>query len=76
MCRAKAMVLRYNCGMWSHSSIVHNAPIITYGSIITPEQCLEAKKTGKTKITEFVDEKEVDIKHGVSKVSYHNRGSS
>ena len=45
MCRAKAMVLRYNCGKWSDSSIKHNAPIFTYDLIITPEQCLEANKT-------------------------------
>ena len=30
MCRAKAIVLRYNFGMWSHSSIVNNASVITY----------------------------------------------
>ena len=75
MCRAKAMVLRYNCGMWSHSSIVHNAPVITYDLILYPEQCLQANKTGKLKVTEFCDEIDVDIKDEVSKVTYHNRGT-
>ena len=42
LCRAKAMVLRYNYGMWSHFSIVHNASIITYSLNITPEQCPDA----------------------------------
>ena len=76
MCRAKAMVLRYNYGMWSHFSIVHNASIITYSLIITPEQCPDANKTGKMKITEYGDEIEVDINYGVRKVFYHNRGTS
>ena len=70
------MVLHYNCGMWLISSFVHNAPIVTYDLIITPEQCMEANKTGKKKTTEVVDEIELDIKHGLSKVSYHNRGTS
>ena len=29
MCRAKTKILRNNCGMCSHCSIVHNVPIIT-----------------------------------------------
>ena len=38
MCKVTAMLIRYNCGMFSHSSIVHNAPIITYDIIVSPEQ--------------------------------------
>ena len=75
MCRAKALVLRYNCGLWSHSSIVHNASVITYDLILSPEQCLQANKTGKLKVRKFGDEIDVDIKYGVSKVTYHNRGT-
>ena len=36
MCKVTAMLIRYNCGMFSHSSIVHNAPIITYDIIASP----------------------------------------
>ena len=72
-CMARKKVFRYSCGTWSHYSIVHNAPIITCDSITNPEQCLKAKKTGKTKITELIDERKVDIKHGVSKVTFHIR---
>ena len=37
---------------------------------------MHANKTGKMKISEYGDEIEVDIKHGVSEVFYHNRGTS
>ena len=50
--------------MFSHSSIVHNAPIITYDIIVSREQCLNAIKTGKITVTEFDDDDmEIDIKH-------------
>ena len=75
MCKVTAMLIRYNCGMFSHSSIVHNAPIITYNIIVSPEQCLNANKTGKITVTEFDDEDmEIDIKHGIKTVSYKNQG--
>ena len=52
--------------MFSHSSIVHNAPIITYDIIVSLEQCLNANKTGKINVTKFDDdEMEIDIKHGI-----------
>ena len=75
ICREKAIVLRYDCCMWSYSSIVHNASMISYDLIFTPVQCLEANKTGKIKITVFGVEEEIDIKHRVSKLSCHNRGT-
>ena len=59
--------------MLSHSSIVHNAPVITYDLIVSPDQCLQANKTGKLKVTVYCDKIDVDIKYRVSKVSYHNR---
>ena len=67
------MLIRYNCGMFSHSSIVHNAPIITYDIVVSPEQCLNANKTGKIIVTEFDDDDmKIDIKHGIKTVSYKN----
>ena len=61
--------------MFSHSSIVHNAPIITYDIIVSPEQGLNANKTGKITVTEFDDDDlEIDIKHGIKTVSYKNQG--
>ena len=75
MCKVTAMLIRYNCGVFSHSSIVHNAPVITYNIIVSPEQCLNANKTGKITVTEFDDEDmEIDIKHGIKTVSYKNQG--
>ena len=75
MCKVTAMLIRYNCGMFSHSSIVHNAPIITYVIIVSPEQSLIANKTGKITATEFDDDDmEIDIKHRIKTVSYKNQG--
>ena len=72
MCKVTAMLIRYNCGIFSHSSTVHNAPIITY-KIVSPEQYLNANKTRKITVTEFDDdEMEIDIKHGIKTVSYKN----
>ena len=74
MCKVTAMLIRYNCGMFSHSSIVHNTPIITYDFIVSPEQCLNANKTGKITVTEFDDDDmEIDIKPGIKTVSYKTR---
>ena len=47
ICKVTAILIRYNCGMFFHSSIVHNAPIITYDITVSPEQYLNANKTGK-----------------------------
>ena len=75
MCKVTAMLIRYDCVMFSHSSIVHNASIIIYDIIVSPEQCLHANKTGKITVTEFDDDDvEIDIKHGIKTVSYKNQG--
>ena len=50
MCRATEIASRYSCCMWSHSSIVHNTPIIAYDLIITPEPCLQSNTTEKIKL--------------------------
>ena len=61
--------------MFSHSSIVHNASIKTFDIIVSPEQCLNANKTGKFTVTEYDDDDmESDIKHGIKTVSYKNQG--
>ena len=36
MCSVRVSVLKYHCGMFSHSSIVHDAPLITYNLIVSP----------------------------------------
>ena len=68
------MLIRYNCGIFSHSSIVYNAPIITCNIIVLPEQCLNANKTGKITVTVFDDDDlEIDTKVGIKTVSYKNQ---
>ena len=47
MCSVKVPVFRYNCGMFSHTSYVHDQNSITYDMIITPEMCGIASKTKK-----------------------------
>ena len=47
MCKVTAVLIHYNCDMFCHSSIVHNATIITYDIIVSPERCLIANETVK-----------------------------
>ena len=71
MCKVTAMLIRYNCVMFSHSSIVH---IQLYDIIVSPEQCLNANKTEKINVTEFDDDDmETDIQHGIKTVSSKNQ---
>ena len=53
MCSVKVHVFRYNCGMFSHTSYVHDQNSITYDMIVTPEMCRLASKSKKIKITAF-----------------------
>ena len=47
MCSVKVHEFRYNCGMFSHTSYVHDQNYITYDMIVTPEMCRLASKTKK-----------------------------
>ena len=49
MCSVKVHVFRYNCGMFSHTSYVHDQNSITYDMIVTPEMCRLASKSKKAK---------------------------
>ena len=42
MCRTKVMLICFNCGMYSHSSIVHNQATLTYDMIVDPNDCAKA----------------------------------
>ena len=52
MCKIKTFPICYNCGMWAHSSIVHNMNMITYEIIIPPEDCEKAAKNNKITVNE------------------------
>ena len=47
MCSVKVHVFRYNCGMFSHTSYVHDQNSITYDMIVTPEMCRLASTSKK-----------------------------
>ena len=47
VCSVKVHVFRYNCGMFSHTSYVHDQNSITYDMIVTPEMCRLASKSKK-----------------------------
>ena len=47
MCSVNVHVFRYNCGMFSHTSYVHDQNSITYDMILTPEMCRLASKSEK-----------------------------
>ena len=52
MCKTKTFPIRYNCGMWAHSSIVHNMNMKNFESIIPPEDCERAAKNNKITVNE------------------------
>ena len=56
LCSVKAHVSRYNCGMFSHTSYVHDQNSITYNIIITPERCRLASKPKKKSKTQHLIE--------------------
>ena len=47
MCSVKVHVFRYNCGMFWHTSYVHDQNSIIYDMIVTPEMCRLASKSKK-----------------------------
>ena len=47
MCSVKVHVFRYNCGLFSHTSYVHDRNSITYDMIVIPEKCRLASKSKK-----------------------------
>ena len=47
MCSGKVHVFRYNCGMFSHTSYVHDQNSITYDLIVTHEMCRLTSKSKK-----------------------------
>ena len=76
MCRVKALPIRFNCGMYSHSSIVHNQNMITYDKIVTPEACALAATTKIIKVSEFGKIFSVSIEFDVLKQSNFNTGQT
>ena len=75
MCSVSVNVLKYHCGMFSHSSIVHDAPLITYHLIVSPEQCKQANRTGKLTVNDFQDKFDIEIELNNRKISYKNYGA-
>ena len=47
MCSVMFHVFRYNCGMFLHTSYVHDQYSITYDMIVTPEMCRLASESKK-----------------------------
>ena len=67
MCSVKMHVFRYNCGIFSHTSYVHDPNSINYDMIVTPEMCRLTSKSKKIKITSsdetFDVRNEFDVRH-------------
>ena len=76
MCSVKVHVFRYKCGMFSHTSYVHDQNSITYDMIITPEMCTLASKSKKIKITAFDESLDVPIEFDVKTQSKSNDGQT
>ena len=73
MCSVK---VQYNCGMFSHTSYVHDQNSITYDMIVTSEMCRLASKSKKIRITAFDENFHVPIEFDVKTQSNFNEGQA
>ena len=76
MCSVKVHVFRYNCGMFSHTSYVHDQNSITYDLTVTPQMCRLASKSKKIKITAFDENFDVPIEFYTGTQSNFNDGKA
>ena len=53
MCSVNIHILRFNCGLFSHSSFVHDPETITYHLVVTPEMYEAASISRSVKATFF-----------------------
>ena len=76
MCRIKVMPLRFNCGMHSHSSIVHNQASITYDLIVDPNDCKKAAKKHEIEFSFFGTTFYAKIKENQKLQQHFNTGTN
>ena len=76
MCSVKVHVFRYKCGMFSHTSYVHDQNSITYDMIVTSGKCRLAWKSKKLKIAAFDENFDVPIEFDVKTQSNFNDGQA
>ena len=76
VCKIKIFLIRYNCGMWALSSIVHNMNMITYEFIIPREDCEKAAKNNKITVNEDGYTHELILKLDGSILQHRNEGTS
>ena len=76
LCSVKVHIFRYNCGMFSHTSYVHDQNSITYGMMVTPEKCILASKSKKNEITSFDKNLDEPIEFDVKTQSKFNDGQT
>ena len=74
MCSVKVHDFRYNRGMLSQTSRVHDQNGFTYDMIVTPEMCRLASKNKKIKTTSFDKDFDVPIEIDVKTQSTFNDG--
>ena len=74
MCSVKVHVFRCNCGVFLHTSYVHDQNSITYGTIVTPEMCRLASKSKKIEFTAFDENFDVSIEFDTTTQSNFNDG--
>ena len=65
MCSVKVHLFRYKCGIFSHTSYLHDQNRITSDMNVTAEMCRLASKSKKIKITSFDDNFDVPIEFDV-----------
>ena len=74
MCSVKVHVFRYNCGIFPHTSYVHDQNSSSYDMIITSEMCRLASKSKKIKILTVDETFDVPIEFDTKTQSSFNDG--
>ena len=75
MCRVKIQPLRFHCGMFSHSSIVHKQSSITTDYVLSADDCRQAIATKELNISYWGKTFTASVDYDVETQSWGNAGT-
>ena len=75
MCRVKIQPLRFHCGMFSHSSIVHKQSSITTDYVLSADDCRQAIATKEIKISYWGKTFTASVDYDVEIQTWGNAGT-
>ena len=75
MCRVMVQPLKFHCGMFSHSSIVHKKSTITTDYVLSANDCRQAIATKEIKIPYWRENFTASIEYDVETQTWGNAGT-